>query len=66
MEEIEIEESAGRSWEPGKGGSVEVAAERAWENAKEEGAGPGTYELRILVEAENPIRTYIVIINPTG
>jgi hypothetical protein len=63
MEEIEIVES---SWEPGRGGSVEVAAERAWENAKKAGAGPGTYELKILVEAENPITTYIVIISPTG
>jgi hypothetical protein len=66
MEEIEIEVSAERSWEPGRGGSVEVAAERAWENAKQAGAGAGTYELRILVEAENPIRTYVVIIGPTG
>jgi hypothetical protein len=61
----EISEIIERSW-VGKGGSVEVAAERAWENAKESGGGPGTYELRIFVEAENPIRGYIVIIDPTG
>jgi hypothetical protein len=61
-----IEESLERGWEPGRGGSVEVAAERAWENAKEAGAGKGLYELRIFAEAENPITTYVVIISPTG
>jgi hypothetical protein len=63
MEMIEIVESP---WEPGKGGSVEVAAERAWENAKGRGAERGTYKLHIYAEAENPITTYIVIIQPTG
>lgn len=55
-----------RPFEPGKGGSVEVAAERAWENAKEAGAEPGIYELSIFIEAENPIRTYIAVITPSG
>jgi hypothetical protein len=55
-----------RSWEPGKGGSVEVAAERAWENAKMAGAEAGIYELSIFIETENPIRTYIAVINPSG
>ena len=62
-EVIEVVES---SWEPGRGGSVEVAAERAWENAKKGGARPDTYELKIYIEAENPITTYIVIIQPPG
>ena len=55
-----------RPWEPGKGGSVEVAAERAWENAKLGGAEAGIYELTLFIEAENPIRTYIAVINPGG
>jgi hypothetical protein len=58
-----MEEIFERSW-AGKGGSVEVAAERAWENAKESGADPGLYEIRVFIEAENPIRTYVVIIDP--
>ena len=62
----EVVEVVERSWEPGRGGSLEVAAERAWENAKKGGAAPGTYELQILVEAENPITSYIVIVQPTG
>jgi hypothetical protein len=61
---MDWDESAER-WK-GKGGSVEVAAERAWENAKEGGAAPGTYEIRIFIEAENPIRTYVVIIDGSG
>jgi hypothetical protein len=61
-----MDEGAERSWEPGRGGSVEVAAERAWENAKEAGAGKGTYELTLFIEAENPIRTYIAVITPIG
>ena len=60
-----MDEGQERSWE-GKGGSVEVAAERAWENAKEEGAEAGIYELRLFVEAENPIRTYLAVITPVG
>jgi hypothetical protein len=61
-----MEEPDERRWKPGRGGSVEVAAERAWENAKECGAEPGTYELKIFVEVENPIRTYVVIVEPVG
>jgi len=61
-----MDEGSERSWEPGKGGSVEVAAERAWENAKEAGAEPGIYELTLFIEAENPIRTYLATIDPAG
>jgi hypothetical protein len=61
----DINEIIERSW-VGKGGSVEVAAERAWENAKAAGGEPGTYEVRLFVETENPIRTYIVVIDSTG
>jgi hypothetical protein len=61
-----MEEGSERSYEPGKGGSVEVAAERALENAKEEGAEPGIYELTLFIEAENPIRTYIAVISQGG
>jgi hypothetical protein len=61
-----MEEGSERSWEPGKGGSVEVAAERAWENAREAGAEAGIYELTLFIEAENPIRTYIAVISSGG
>jgi hypothetical protein len=61
-----MDEGSERSWEPGKGGSVEVAAERAWQNAKEAGAEPGIYELTLFIEAENPIRTYLATIDPAG
>ena len=61
-----MDEGSERSWEPGKGGSVEVAAERAWENAKEAGAEAGIYELTLFIEAENPIRTYLATIDPAG
>ena len=62
-------------WKPGKGKSIEEAASNAWENAKkgspEAGfaaakAPGGTYKLEIFVETENPIRGYIVVLNPTG
>ena len=61
-----MDEGSEQSWEPGKGGSVEVAAERAWQNAKEAGAEAGIYELTLFIEAENPIRTYLATINPAG
>jgi hypothetical protein len=61
-----MDEGYERSFEPGKGGSVEVAAERAWENAKEAGAEPGIYELTLFIEAENPIRTYVAVISQGG
>ena len=54
------------SWEPGKGTSVEAAAAHAWENARANGAGPGTYKLDVFIEASNPIHSYIVVITPTG
>lgn len=62
-------------WKPGRGDTLEKAAERAWENAKkgaaEQGyaatkAPPGTYKLEIWVETENPIHSYIVGLIPTG
>ena len=51
---------------PGKGDTVEEAADHAWENARAHGAKPGRYEVKIEIEAENPIRSYIVTIVPTG
>jgi hypothetical protein len=61
-----MDEGSERSWDPGKGGSVEVAAERAWQNAREAGAEAGVYELTLFIEAENPIRTYLATITPAG
>jgi hypothetical protein len=61
-----MDEGSERSWDPGKGGSVEVAAERAWQNAREAGAEAGIYELTLFIEAENPIRTYLATITPAG
>jgi hypothetical protein len=51
---------------PGTGDTVEAAAAHAWENARAHGAKPGRYELKIEIEAENPIRAYIVTITPVG
>ena len=54
-------------WEPGRGDSVEEAAERAWENAKRfEAKADTTYKLEIFVEVENPIRAYVVTLDPVG
>jgi|GraSoiStandDraft_2_1057267.scaffolds.fasta_scaffold272730_2 hypothetical protein len=61
-----MDEGSERLWDPGKGGSVEVAAERAWQNAREAGAEAGIYELTLFIEAENPIRTYLATITPAG
>jgi hypothetical protein len=54
-------------YKPGKGRTIEIAAEKAWENAHAEGAHPGTFVIKkIEFEAVNPIRTYIVTIDPVG
>jgi hypothetical protein len=62
-------------WKPGRGKSIEEAAQNAWANAKKGTPEPGltagkapagTYKLDIFVETENPIRGYIVVISPTG
>jgi hypothetical protein len=62
-------------WKPGKGKTLEAAAKQAWENAQKgtaapgfaaEKAPPGIYKLEIWVETENPIRGYIVGLNPIG
>lgn len=50
----------------GKGGNLGAAFENAWNTAKENGAPPGVYTVEIAIEAENPIRSYIVIISPGG
>jgi hypothetical protein len=52
---------------PGTGATLEEAAAHAWENARASGAKPGRYEVtKIEIEAENPIRSYIVTIAPPG
>ncbi len=59
-EEIEV------LWE-GRGKSLHDALEHAWNQAKKDGAEPGTYVVEgIAIETENPIRTYVVIIGPGG
>jgi hypothetical protein len=50
----------------GTGSNLGAAFENAWNSAKENGAAPGVYTVQIAIEAENPIRGYIVIITPTG
>jgi hypothetical protein len=50
----------------GRGGNLGAAFENAWNTAKENGAPPGVYKVEIAIEAENPIRGYIVIISPDG
>lgn len=47
----------------GQGKSLQAAMEAAWEEAKKNGAGPGTYRvLDISFAAENPITEYSIII----
>ena len=42
---------------------LDVALERAWEDAKQHGGKPGTYIVeRIELDCQNPIHTYTVII----
>ena len=54
-------------FKPGTGETVEAAAAHAWENARAASAKPGKYEItKIEFEAVNPIRTYIVTIDPVG
>lgn len=50
----------------GKGGNLGSAFEHAWENAREQGAPAGQYKVEIAIEAENPIRGYIVKLTPDG
>ena len=61
-----MSEQEERRHKPGTGDTVEEAAAHAWENARAHGAKPGRYEVKIEIEAENPIRAYIVTITPTG
>lgn len=50
----------------GRGGNLGAAFENAWNSAKENGAPPGRYTVEIAIEAENPIRSYIIVITPSG
>ena len=53
-------------WE-GYGEHLTTALEHAWEQAKKDGAKPGKYVVQtIVIETENPIRGYIVVIGPGG
>jgi len=40
------------------------AVQEAWDEASAAGAGAGTFKLEIYIEADNPIRSYIVTITP--
>jgi hypothetical protein len=62
-------------WKPGKGDTIEKAAQQAWAHAKDgiaeagltAGKAPaGTYKLEIYAETENPIHGYVVVLSPTG
>ncbi len=62
-------------WQPGRGKTIEAATEQAWEHAKNghpaagfaaAKAPAGTYRVEIYVETENPIRGYVVVLDPTG
>ena len=48
----------------GRGGNLGAAFEHAWDKAKEDGAPPGRYKVELAIDAENPIRGYIVVISP--
>jgi hypothetical protein len=45
---------------------LQKAFDRAWDDAQKNGGQPGRYTAQIEVECENPITTYIVVIQPTG
>jgi hypothetical protein len=65
-EEVEVDVEVERVWE-GKGEKLHAALEDAWERAKKDQAPPGTYVVtNIVIETENPIRGYIVVIAPGG
>ncbi|MGZ4333727.1 MAG: hypothetical protein ACXVRJ_05575 [Gaiellaceae bacterium] len=50
----------------GRGADLHAALEDAWERAKGK-TDARTFKVEsIVIEVENPIRTYIVIIDPTG
>jgi hypothetical protein len=54
----------GPPWE-GRGERLHPALEDAWNKARAKDAKEGTYKVEsILIEVENPIRTYIVTIAP--
>ena len=46
--------------------NLQAAFEAAWNNAKADGAKAGTYDARIQIETDNPIRAYVVTIFPSG
>lgn len=46
--------------------SLQAAFEDAWHRAKEGGAPPGEYDVKIKIVTTNPIHAYIVVISPTG
>ena len=56
----------GRSKEVESPPSLEAAVEAAWEAAKNAGEEGGTYDVKIQIEADNPIRAYVVTITPSG
>jgi hypothetical protein len=61
-EEVEVELQP--VWE-GRGQHLHDALDDAWQNAKKDGAEPGTYVVQgITIETENPIRGYVVVIGP--
>jgi hypothetical protein len=62
-----MEDDYSARWE-GRGADLHAALDDAWHNnALKAGAEPGRYVVEsIEIEVENPIRTYIVIITPTG
>ena len=51
----------------GAGKTLQEAIDDAWAQAKERGAGPGTYRVvDIYFAAENPIREYSIVIGTGG
>jgi hypothetical protein len=50
----------------GEGPNLEAALVAAWNNAKNGGAGPGTFKVEISIKTVNPIHSYIVILTPDG
>jgi hypothetical protein len=50
----------------GRAPNLEAAFEEAWKVAQASGAPAGLYTVQIAIETENPIRSYVVVITPSG
>jgi hypothetical protein len=60
-----MNEAAEGSWE-GRGPNLHAALEDAWGHAKDKTTARTFKVVSTVIECENPITAYIVVIQPTG